>query len=133
MAGFTVAMSSATVAHLAASDPTGNAIPPLVILAIGLAGWAMRPASRKVLPRAFPKQRVGTGLRACPPQVQPNTPLQRQRLQQRADLGHIGVIAHRELPRHEIAHELALRIPNVDVLLGRNRQQAVHAGRRGVV
>lgn len=48
MAGFTVAMTSATTAHIATGDPINTAVPPLVLLAIGLAGWAMRPDSRKL-------------------------------------------------------------------------------------
>lgn len=47
-AGFTISLTSATVAHLGAGDPIGEAIPPLVMLGIGLASWAFRPASRRL-------------------------------------------------------------------------------------
>ncbi|MBL8617116.1 MAG: DoxX family protein [Deltaproteobacteria bacterium] len=48
MAGFTIAMSSAFVAHLAAGDPFGQAFPPLVILGLGLTSWALRPENRRL-------------------------------------------------------------------------------------
>jgi len=47
-AGFTIALTSATVSHLMAGDAIGDAIPPLVMLALGLTSWAMRPDSRKL-------------------------------------------------------------------------------------
>lgn len=47
-AGFTISLTSAAMAHIGAGDPIGEAIPPLVILALGLTSWAMHPASRKL-------------------------------------------------------------------------------------
>ena len=47
-AGFFFNLTGAFVAHLAAGDPVGQAIPPLVILAIGMASWAMRPEGRRL-------------------------------------------------------------------------------------
>lgn len=48
MAGFTIALSSAFVAHLAAGDAFGQAFPPLVILGLGLTSWALRPDNRRL-------------------------------------------------------------------------------------
>lgn len=48
MAGFTISLTSAAVAHIANGDPIGTAIPPLVLLAIGLVGWYLRPESRRL-------------------------------------------------------------------------------------
>lgn len=47
-AGFTIALTSASAAHLFTGDPVSNAIPPLVMLGLGLASWAMRPDSRRL-------------------------------------------------------------------------------------
>jgi len=47
-AGFTISLTSAAVAHLAAGDAIGEAIPPLVLLGIGLTSWALRPAGRTI-------------------------------------------------------------------------------------
>ena len=47
-AGFTVVFTSAFVAHLAAGDPAGNAVAPLVLLGLALTSWALRPASRRL-------------------------------------------------------------------------------------
>lgn len=45
-AGFTFALSGAALSHLFAGDPVAMALPPLVLLAIGLSSWALRPAQR---------------------------------------------------------------------------------------
>lgn len=47
-AGFTISLTSAAAAHLGAGDGIGEAVPPLVILALGLASWAFRPSSRRL-------------------------------------------------------------------------------------
>lgn len=47
-AGFTISLTSAFVAHLGAGDAIGEAMPPLVLLGLGLASWALRPPSRRL-------------------------------------------------------------------------------------
>lgn len=47
-AGFTVSLTSAAVAHLATGDAVGEAVAPLIMLALGLASWALRPDSRRL-------------------------------------------------------------------------------------
>ena len=47
-AGFTFALTGASLSHLMAGDPIGNAIPPLVLLGLCLSSWALRPASRRL-------------------------------------------------------------------------------------
>ena len=47
-AGFTISLTSAATAHLAAGDGFGQAAPPLVLLALGLTSWALRPDSRRL-------------------------------------------------------------------------------------
>lgn len=47
-AGFTFLLTGAFISHLAAGDPVGQAVPSLVILAILLASWALRPEGRKL-------------------------------------------------------------------------------------
>jgi hypothetical protein len=47
-AGFTISLTSAAISHLMAGDPVANAMPPLVLLTLGLGSWALRPASRKL-------------------------------------------------------------------------------------
>jgi len=47
-AGFTISLTSASAAHLFNGDPVAEAIPPLVMLGLGLASWAMRPDSRRL-------------------------------------------------------------------------------------
>ncbi len=47
-AGFTISLTSAAAAHLAAGDPAGEAVAPLVMLGLGLASWALRPAGRRL-------------------------------------------------------------------------------------
>lgn len=60
-AGFTINLVSATISHLAAGDPAGQSLMPLVILTVALASWALRPAGRTlapVLPDAAPLRAV---------------------------------------------------------------------------
>ena len=47
-AGFAIVLTSASMAHIAAGDPVGDAIATLVMLGLCLAGWALRPATRKL-------------------------------------------------------------------------------------
>lgn len=47
-AGITFLLTGAFVSHLAGGDPIGEAIPPLFVLVIALASWALRPPSRKL-------------------------------------------------------------------------------------
>lgn len=47
-AGFTFALTGASLSHLMAGDPIGDAIPPLVLLGMCLGSWALRPASRRL-------------------------------------------------------------------------------------
>jgi hypothetical protein len=47
-AGFTITLVSAFRAHLAAGDPVGDTAAPLVMLTLGLVGYAFRPDSRKL-------------------------------------------------------------------------------------
>lgn len=49
-AGFVIAMSSAVAAHLAAGDAPGVATAPALLLALAMASWALRPASRRTMP-----------------------------------------------------------------------------------
>ncbi len=46
-AGFTIALSSAAVSHAMSGDGVGEIAPPLVMLGLGLASWALRPESRR--------------------------------------------------------------------------------------
>ncbi len=47
-AGFTISLTSAAVAHVVTGDPVGMAAAPLVILALSLTSWALRPEGRKL-------------------------------------------------------------------------------------
>lgn len=49
-AGFFFDLTGATMAHLFVKDAMPEPIIPLVILAIGMASWYLRPASRRVVP-----------------------------------------------------------------------------------
>lgn len=52
-AGFTINLVSAAYSHLAAGDPPGTAVAPLVLLALALASWRLRPEGRALpSPRA---------------------------------------------------------------------------------
>jgi len=47
-AGFVINMVSAAASHLAAGDPPGNAVAPIVLLALILTSWHLRPESRRL-------------------------------------------------------------------------------------
>ena len=47
-AGFTFALSGATISHLVSGDPVGQAAAPLVLLSFALASWALRPEGRRL-------------------------------------------------------------------------------------
>ncbi len=47
-AGFAFDLSGAFVSHLVSGDGLGKALIPMTLLAIGLASWALRPASRRL-------------------------------------------------------------------------------------
>jgi hypothetical protein len=47
-AGFAINMVAAVFSHLAAGDPAGNAVAPVVLLGLILASWRLRPADRKL-------------------------------------------------------------------------------------
>ncbi|MBL8624481.1 MAG: DoxX family protein [Myxococcales bacterium] len=47
-AGMLFDLTGAAVAHGAAGDPAAKVVTPLVLLAIALASWALRPASRRL-------------------------------------------------------------------------------------
>lgn len=49
-AGFFFDLTGASAAHLFVGDPMPEPIIPLVLLAIGMASWYFRPASRRVAP-----------------------------------------------------------------------------------
>ena len=52
-AGFTISLTSAFVAHIAAGDPVSESIAPLVLLGLGLTSWALRPSGRKLSDEAL--------------------------------------------------------------------------------
>jgi hypothetical protein len=47
-AGIVFDLSGAAVSHAASHDPLSNVLTPLVILAIAVASWALRPESRRL-------------------------------------------------------------------------------------
>ena len=47
-AGIVIDLTAASVAHVAASDGTGNVVAPLVFTAIAALSWYLRPASRRL-------------------------------------------------------------------------------------
>lgn len=47
-AGFVIAMTSASVSHIAAGDAIGQAVPPLVLLSLVLLSYFLRPESRRL-------------------------------------------------------------------------------------
>ena len=49
-AGFAFDLSGAALSHLVSADGTDKVVVPLFLLAIGLASWALRPASRRLEP-----------------------------------------------------------------------------------
>jgi hypothetical protein len=52
-AGITFNLLAAAVSHMVMGDPAIKAIVPLIIMSIGLASWALRPASRRLGPALF--------------------------------------------------------------------------------
>lgn len=47
-AGVTFAMTGATISHIAADDPVATWFPPLVVLALAIGSYALRPADRRL-------------------------------------------------------------------------------------
>jgi len=47
-AGIVFDLTGAIASHLLADDPLSETIPPLVLLAMTVASWALRPASRRL-------------------------------------------------------------------------------------
>lgn len=52
--GFFVALTGAFASHLASGDAIGEGIAPIILLAIGMASWASRPAERSLGGAVFP-------------------------------------------------------------------------------
>ncbi|MDB5347436.1 MAG: hypothetical protein JWP89_5813 [Schlesneria sp.] len=52
-AGITFNLLAAAISHAVRGDPAVKAIVPLIIMSIGLASWALRPASRRLGPALF--------------------------------------------------------------------------------
>lgn len=48
-AGFVFDLTGASASHLFVKDPMPEPIVPLIVLAIGMASWSLRPASRRVV------------------------------------------------------------------------------------
>jgi uncharacterized membrane protein YphA (DoxX/SURF4 family) len=59
-AGFAFQLTGAAFSHLAAGE--GSPIPPLALLALGVASWALRPETR-VLGQLLPARAPSSGLR----------------------------------------------------------------------
>ncbi|MDB4928594.1 MAG: hypothetical protein JWM10_1078 [Myxococcaceae bacterium] len=58
-AGFTINLVSAAASHLAVGDAASHTIAPVVLLAVLLASWSLRPASRMLAaPAAEPTVRA---------------------------------------------------------------------------
>lgn len=53
-AGFVFDLTAAAVSHASVGDSTGDVVAPLVFLALVLASWALRPASRRLASPASP-------------------------------------------------------------------------------
>jgi uncharacterized membrane protein YphA (DoxX/SURF4 family) len=47
-AGFVFDLTAAAISHASVGDTTGDIVAPLVFLALVLASWALRPASRRL-------------------------------------------------------------------------------------
>ena len=47
-AGIVINLTGAAATHMFVKDPIGEAVTPLIVLAIAMASWALRPASRKL-------------------------------------------------------------------------------------
>lgn len=60
-AGILFDLTGAAASHAAMGDPAGKVIVPLVILALPLASWALRPESRKLAsaPKPEAEARIG--------------------------------------------------------------------------
>ena len=50
-AGMIFDLTSASISHAAVSDPVGNVVAPIVIAAVVVASWWLRPAERRLTPR----------------------------------------------------------------------------------
>jgi uncharacterized membrane protein YphA (DoxX/SURF4 family) len=48
-AGFFFAMTGAIFSHIAAGNPIGKTLPPLLLLALTLISWYFRPVNRKLI------------------------------------------------------------------------------------
>jgi hypothetical protein len=55
-AGFAFDLTAAAFSHASVGDPTGDVVAPLVFLALVMASWALRPASRKLASTAVPER-----------------------------------------------------------------------------
>jgi hypothetical protein len=53
-AGFVFDLTAAAISHASVGDKTGDIAAPLVYLALVLASWALRPASRKLAATTIP-------------------------------------------------------------------------------
>jgi uncharacterized membrane protein YphA (DoxX/SURF4 family) len=47
-AGIFFNLTGAAVSHIVVKDPMGEIVTPLIVLAIGMTSWALRPADRKI-------------------------------------------------------------------------------------
>jgi hypothetical protein len=69
-AGFVFDVTAAAFSHASVGDPTGNVVGPLVFLALVMASWALRPASRRIaVPERKPAAQDAGGFAAIPAQV----------------------------------------------------------------
>jgi hypothetical protein len=55
-AGFVFDLTAAAVSHLAVGDSASDVIAPLIFLALVLASWSLRPASRRLPARDVPRE-----------------------------------------------------------------------------
>jgi hypothetical protein len=53
-AGIVFDLTGAAASHAFSGDPPSNVITPLVILGLAAASWALRPASRRLVPLSLP-------------------------------------------------------------------------------
>jgi uncharacterized membrane protein YphA (DoxX/SURF4 family) len=49
-AGFFFVMVGAIISHIAVGDPIKDTLPPLLLLALTVTSWYLRPADRKIVP-----------------------------------------------------------------------------------
>lgn len=47
-AGFVINLGSAVFSHVASGDPAGNAVAPIVLIALLLTSWHLRPEERRL-------------------------------------------------------------------------------------